>query len=506
MTSSRVDVLICGAGAAGLTLAIELARRGVAFRLIEKAPVPFVGSRGKGIQPRTLEIFEDMGVLDRMMATGSPYPVVRTHAADGSWSDAPVTEAATPSPAEPYVTPLMLPQFLTEGILRDRLVELGGRVDFGCELLGFEQGDEAITVRVAGPASEETVIVRYLVAADGGRSSIRRALGIGFPGKELGTRAIVADVTLHGLDREAWHRFSDGDMSRQLAVCPLAGTALFQIQAPVPLDSEPDLSVEGLQAFVRDRSGRADITVTAVAWASAYTMSARLADTYRVGDVFLIGDAAHVHPPTGGQGLNTSTQDAYNLGWKLAAVLRGARASLLDTYEEERRPIAAGMLGLSTRMLDALKQGSMRRAREVNQLDLGYAGSSLSLEAPARGDAVLRAGDRAPDAPLRGASGQRVRVFDLLRGPHWTLIGMDVDRTAVAPSAGVDVHVIGNGRELCDEHGHFAAAYGIDAGSWTLVRPDGYVAAIVDGSGTDSLNMYLASHLRPLAGSPGDHG
>ena len=486
-----VDVLICGAGASGLTLAIELARRGVRFRLIEKEPGPFRGSRGKGIQPRTLEIYEDLGVVNRMIATGGPYPPVRHHAPDGSYTDVAAIEVAAPNPAEPYGMPLMLPQCLTEGILRDRLAELGGGVAFGHALVDFTQEDGAVSAAVEGPTGKETVHARYLIAADGGRSAIRRALDIGFPGKDLGVRAVVADVTLSGLDRDAWHRFGEGDMEHQLAVCPLAGTDLFQIQAPVPLEGDVDLSREGLAALVRERSGRADLPVHVVHWASAYRMSARLADHYRVGDIFLVGDAAHVHPPTGGQGLNTSTQDAYNLGWKLAAVIQGAPASLLDTYEEERRPVAAGMLGLSTRMLDALKQGSMRRTREVQQLDLGYAESSLALDAPGREAAVLLAGDRAPDATLRGAGGQPVRLFDLFRGPHWTLLGVQADRSLAPACAGVATHIIGEHDELSDPEGHFHAAYGLAIGDWVLVRPDGYLGAIVDSAHVPALLTYM---------------
>jgi 2-polyprenyl-6-methoxyphenol hydroxylase-like FAD-dependent oxidoreductase len=123
-----------------------------------------------------------------------------------------------------------------------------------------------------------------------------------------------------------------------------------------------------LSALVAQRTGRSDITIRSVSWASAFNMNARLADRYRDGRVFLAADAAHTHPPTGGQGLNTSVQDAYNLGGKLAAVLRGAPEALLDTYEQERRPIAAQMLGLATRLLDATKAGSLRRGREVHQL------------------------------------------------------------------------------------------------------------------------------------------
>ena len=152
-------------------------------------------------------------------------------------------------------------------------------------------------------------------------------------------------------------------------------------------------------------------------------MNARLADRYRVGRVFLVGDAAHIHPPTGGQGLNTSVQDAYNLGWKLGAVVAGAPDALLDSYEEERRPIAASMLGLATKLLDAAKRGEMRRGREVHQLDLGYAGSSLALEKPERRGGLL-AGDRAPDAPIRGAAGQSTRLFEFFKGAALDAIGL----------------------------------------------------------------------------------
>ena len=484
------DVLICGAGAAGLTLAIELARRGVSFRLIEKNDGPFHGSRGKGIQPRTQEIFEDLGILDRIVAAGGPYPPQREYRDDGSFIESEVVERIAPTPAEPYHMALMIPQFLTEGVMRERLRELGQQGEFGCALTGFTQEQDGVTTRLSGKAGEETIRVRYLVGADGGRSFVRHTLDIGFPGKTLGVRAIVADVVLTGLDRTAWHRFNDGAMDRQMALCPLAGTELFQLQAPVPLEGEVDLSAEGLSAMIAERTGRSDIRVDAVHWASAYQMNARLADRYRDGRAFLIGDAAHIHPPTGGQGLNTSVQDATNLGWKLAAVIGGAPAALLDSYESERRPVAAGMLGLATKLLDAAKRGDMRRGREVQQLDIGYPGSPLALEQPERA-AGLFAGDRAPDAALRRAAGQPVRLFDLLRGPHWTLLGYQAQRKAVPARAGLHIHCIGADAELIDEGQHLRNAYAVSPGDWVLVRPDGYIAAFVGSQEIDALTRFM---------------
>ena len=183
--------------------------------------------------------------------------------------------------AEPYGAPLLLPQFLTEQVMRERLLELGHQVEFGTTLLRFSQDDSGVIAQLAGPHGAFSVHARYLVGADGGRSTVRQGLGIDFPGKTLGVRALVADVMLHGLDREAWHRFNEGDMDRQIGICPLTGTPLFQIQAPIPFEGEVDLSVAGLDAMVRERTAVAALRVESVSWASSYTMNARLADRYR---------------------------------------------------------------------------------------------------------------------------------------------------------------------------------------------------------------------------------
>ncbi|QRY64842.1 FAD-dependent oxidoreductase (plasmid) [Ensifer sp. PDNC004] len=487
------DVLICGAGAAGLSLAIDLARRGISFRLVDRVEAPFRGSRGKGIQPRTQEIFEDLGVLDKAVAAGGLYPRQRTYQDDGRYVDADMGEIIQPTPAEPYHLALMVPQFVTEQILRSRLAELGGRVEFGRELKGFEQDQGGVTARIAGGDCEEIVRVRWLIGADGGKSFVRRFLGTGFPGSTLDARAVVADVELSGLSREVAHRFArSGDMRLQVWIGPLAGTDLFQIQAPVARDEDVELTAEGLTRFVSERTGLSDIIVHAVHWASDYEMNARLADGYRTGRTFLIGDAAHVHPPTGGQGLNTSVQDAYNLGWKLSAVVRGAPDHLLDSYEAERRPVAAAMLGLANRLLDAQKQGEMRRGRDVRQLDIGYPESELSLNFTAS-QGALPAGARAPDAPMRGAGGQVTRLFELLKGPHWTLLAYEASRATFKSCPGLHIHRVGKDGEFHDEWQHFKDAYSLMPGDCLLIRPDGYIGAVFDTDRTDEIDGYLAN-------------
>lgn len=229
--------------------------------------------------------------------------------------------------------------------------------------------------------------------------ALSEKLGVSFPGRTLGIHALVADASLSGLNRDVWHHFNDGDMTRMITICPLAGTQLFQIQALLAPDDSQNFSADVLTAFLTERIGRTDVRIHSIPWVSKYQMNARIAEHYRVGKVFLAGDAAHVHPPTGGQGLNTSIQDAYNLGWKMAASLRGAGEELLDSYEQERRPVAESLLHLSTRLLDSQKQGGIKRERDVQQLDIQYTDSPLAHTLPERQHG-LQAGERAPDAPL----------------------------------------------------------------------------------------------------------
>ncbi|MGJ7043680.1 hypothetical protein J2Y63_006966, partial [Shinella sp. BE166] len=244
------------------------------------------------------------------------------------------------------------------------------------------------------------------------------------------------------------------------------------------------------EKLIVERTGRNEVKVHDVSWASAYAMNARLADRYRVDRVFLVGDAAHIHPPTGGQGLNTSVQDAYNLGWKLAAALCGAGDELLDTYEAERRPVAEEVLGLSSRLLEAGTHGEIRRGREVQQLDIGYSQSPLALRAASRNSGV-QAGDRAPDAPIKGAGGQPSRLFRLFIGPHWTLLVNG--QQSVASRRGLHIHRTGQRGDVIDAFGCVRDAYGLAPDECVLIRPDGYVAAILilNAVGTAGLETYL---------------
>ncbi|WP_399887867.1 FAD-dependent oxidoreductase [Streptomyces sp. BBFR51] len=462
------DVLIVGAGPTGLALAVDLARRGVDALVLERAQELFPGSRGKGLQPRTMEVFDDLGVLDAIHAAGGTYPVGMVWRDGERVGEHHMFDPAEPSEDSPYNAPWMVPQWRTQEILAERLAELGGKVAFDREVAGLTQDADGVTAHLS---SGRAVRARYLVAADGGRSAVRRALDIGMTGETVDPNpTLVADVRIAGLDRDNWHLFPPRDDADFLAVCPLAGTEDFQVTARFPEGADVDLTPDGIRKVVADRSHIAAEDVVEVRWASDFRPRAALADRFRSGRVFLAGDAAHVHSPAGGQGLNTSVQDAYNLGWKLGAVLTGgAPAALLDSYEEERRPIAAQMLDLST----GVHRGEVRRGEATRQLGLGYRESSLTAEA--RGAAVaegaaVRAGDRAPD----GRVGD-VRLFDAFRGPHWTLLALGTD----APGGGVGAAVrVVRG----DAHG----AYGTGL---FLVRPDGYVGWA--GDTPEGLGSYL---------------
>ncbi len=338
--ASDLQILIAGAGAAGLTLAIDLARRNVPFRLIDKTDGPFRGSRGKGIQPRTQEVLEDLGVLDRIAGRGGRYPPLRVYGPDGA-TDMTIIEARADSPAEPYSQPLMLPQGLTEAVLRERLAEFGCAVEFGAELVGFEQNDATIEARIRSPAgSTEVVTVPYLVGADGGSSFVRKRLDIGFPGELLPVRAVVADLLVEGLGRDAWHTWNRDDRSRTLALCPLAGTELFQLQAAVPLHGEIDLSEAGLAAMVADRAGRDDIRLRQVQWCSSFQPSARLADRYRVGRVFLVGDAATFTPRPGARASTRASRTPTTSGgsWLPSCAARRRRCSIAMSRSDAPSP------------------------------------------------------------------------------------------------------------------------------------------------------------------------
>lgn len=392
-----------------------------------------------------------------------------------------MAEPEPPRADVPYPNLWFVPQWRTEEMLRARLADYGVEVELGTEVVAVEQDLEregaAVTVRLRGG---ETIRTDYLVGADGGGSTVRRQLSIPFLGTTDDTaQMVLADVRVEGLDHDYGHGWMLDGRSI-FGFTPLAGGADTFVLATTAPGAQPTL--QALQATVDAASGRTDIRLHDLTWATVWRPNVRLAQRFRTGRVFLAGDAAHVHPPTGGQGLNTGVQDAYNLGWKLASVLTGGfldPEALLDSYQAERLPIAARVLGISTELLDKLVRGSSdahERGEETRQLNLSYRDGPLTLDDGS--SSVLAAGDRAPDAPCRrGPSfqGDPARLFALFAGPHWTLLRFGPDAPRL-DNRSVRCHQIG--ADIVDAERHIRRAYDVKEGGAVLIRPDGYVGAI----------------------------
>src|SRR3984885_13019853 len=434
----ETTVLIAGAGPTGLTLALDLVRRKINCRLIEAAETPFTGSRGKGIQPRTLEIFDDLGIIEPILAAGGFYPRLRIHLGPLSVRAGSLGSSKQPTASTPYPNLWMVPQSRTEAILRERIHAIGGRVEFNAAIVTFRQDQDGVDATFS---TGETVRAHFLVGCDGSHSTVRKILGLRLEGETIDEkRMLVADVEIDGLDRHNWHLwpFVKGGV---IGLCPLPNTPVFQLTAPA------ETIRTDIEGVVHRATGH---RVRRVAWQSIYQPAVRMVNRYRAGRVFLAGDAAHVHPPAGGQGLNTGVQDAYNLGWKLAHAMRGGPDSLLDSYESERLPIAAAVLGLSKHLH---QKRTSKRGDLTNQLGLHYRGSSLSS-----GDMLgsLHPGDRMPDIPLADGS----RLFEYLRGPH-------------------------------------ATEFATTEGPRILIRPDGYIAHI----GEVQFREYAGEPTKTVTGS-----
>jgi len=501
-----VDVLIAGAGPTGLTLACELAVRGVGCRIVDRADRFFGGSRADGIQPRTMEVFADLGIIDPILAGGDLGTVMRAYRGEEVVWEGRMSEPVQPTPSVPYPNPWFVPQFRTEEILRERLAELGGRVESATELVGLAQDADGVTATlVAADGTAETVRARYLVGSDGGSSTVRKLLGIAFPGEtDEATAMLFADARVDGISHDHGRIWQNGDGGASVA--PLAGTELFVVVARPP-DTPDEPIRDYLQRQITESSGRSDILVREVTWHTTWRSNIRLAERFRVGRVLLAGDAGHVHPPTGGQGMNTGIQDGYNLGWKLAATLSGATDVLLDSYETERMPTARAAMDIATALLEKHRRGDEDahvRGPEVYGLTLNYRDSTLSCDDRVRPGA-LSAGDRAPDAPVTLADGRQTRLFDLFRGPHWTLLAFGAahahtvaalnDRlgsalhayTVVQPGQPVEP---ADGNTVIDSQGDVRAEYGAADATLMLVRPDGYLGLVAEPGTIEQFDAY----------------
>ncbi|MCX5380904.1 FAD-dependent monooxygenase [Streptomyces sp. NBC_00091] len=343
------DVLIAGSGPTGLTLACELALRGVSVRVLDQRPGPHRESRGKGLTPGSLEVFARLGAAERISAIGARRMVLRKY-----FDGAHIQDTATGGG-------VLIAQWQVEDVLRERLAGLGVRIEYEAQVAGIAQEAGGVTVRLADGRSARA---GYLAGCDGGHSSTRRLLGIPFEGHtEEAPTMVIGDVRAPGLSREYWHQWFTSDGGGMM-LCPMPETDTFQLQASPELDGDGRPlapSLEGLQRLF-DRHARMEgIRLADPTWMSTWRVNVRMAARMREGRVFLAGDAAHVHPIAGGLGMNTGIQDAAALGRTLAGALTGQGGEdVLDGYEAERLPAAAEVLADTTerhrRVLEAVRE------------------------------------------------------------------------------------------------------------------------------------------------------
>lgn len=538
----KTEVLIVGAGPTGLTLAIELARQEVSFRLIDKDRERATTSRAIGTQARTIEVFQLMGIPANALV-----PSVRPRAFRLAERERTLARVTLDGPPPGGLGLLSMDESDTERVLERRLQTLGGLTEHGIELTDFRIAGDHVLATLRGPDGESAVQARYLVGTDGANSTVRRRAGIAFIGSAYPERFVLADLDLDwDLPHDEGHIWLGDD--GLVAVIPLPGERRYRLIVPLPAaDAEIEFPseeavAERAEALLRARTGVRLRRIGEPIWASSFRISRRQAERYRQGPVFLAGDAAHVHSPVGGQGMNTGIQDAFNLGWKLALAVKGEAApGLLDTYEAERHPVAQGVLrgtNIGTRLVLA-DNPIVRRLRElavpvvanaapvrnrlleaVSQLGVNYRGSFLSVNADARSGRFVRerpgiqAGERVPNAQLLTVpQGESLSLFDLV-AHGWLLLlfpgdtsspealatleaiaseaewiaGEAVQRFVVVGSAPVEDSAT---RTLLDPSGEVAREFGARGGLIALVRPDGYLGY----RGTPEQRGELASYL-----------
>jgi 2-polyprenyl-6-methoxyphenol hydroxylase-like FAD-dependent oxidoreductase len=527
MTAPDLDVLIVGAGPTGLLLANELARHGVTPRIIDRAPEPATTSRALVVQPRTLEIFDDLGVADQAIAAGTSASELTITFADKTIDLDFAGQLTGPQNHTAYPGPRTLSQHDTERILTNLLATHGVKVDRGIALTDLTQDGDTVTATLRhGDGSTESVRCRWLVGCDGAHSAVRKASGIPFSGDTYRDEFIMADAEL---DWKLPHGGLYGFPSPAgiFAAFSMPGTNRYRIfgnfppgpDGPSAEYSEP--THDEFQAMVDERVPF-PATVVKEFWVTRYRVHSRTVPRYREGRVFLVGDAAHVHSPAGAQGMNTGIQDAYNLGWKLAFVVRGlADESLVDSYNAERHPIGAQLLKTTDRMfsvfggqnpLARLARGRVApvlagrvltrdwvRRRFIGllaQLRLHYPDSPLSAEDGSGWHGAPAPGDRAREADVL-IDGRQGRLYDVFRGTHHTVLlftGLDDDaRPAVelcrlaeeleaAHPGMVKARVVTAERfadhpaALGDPTRSAHRQYGVTAPGAFVIRPDKYIA------------------------------
>jgi 2-polyprenyl-6-methoxyphenol hydroxylase-like FAD-dependent oxidoreductase len=499
---NKPPVLIAGAGPTGLVLALWLTRLGVGVRIIDKVAEAGTTSRALAVQARTLEFYQQLGIANLVVSEGVEIGGINLWAGGRPAARVPLDNLG--AGATPFPLPLVFPQDAHERMLIGQLEGLGARIERQTELIRFDQESERIRATLRGPGgATQTCDASYLAGCDGARSAVRETLGIRFPGGTYQGLFYVADVEAQGPVTN-FELHVDLDESDILLVFPMKGKGRVRLVGSV---RETKGKEEGKLTFA-DISSRPiehlKIRIERVNWFSTYKVHHRVADMFRDRRVFLLGDAAHIHSPAGGQGMNTGIGDAVNLAWKLAAVLRGqADSRLLDTYEPERIAFARRLVSTTDRVFTVgTARGALARFARTRLVPL-VAPAIFRIKA-ARSfffRTISQIGVHYPVSPLSDGRAGRLRGGDRL---PWTGEASDPGNFAPLTSLAWQVHVYGEPKprvaEICGalnlpvhvfSWSERVRAAGLERSALYLIRPDGYVA-LIDGSGAaEGLRGYL---------------
>jgi 2-polyprenyl-6-methoxyphenol hydroxylase-like FAD-dependent oxidoreductase len=486
------DVIIAGCGPTGATLAAELRLHEVRVLLLEKETGPASFVRIVGLHIRSLELMAMRGLLDRILEHGRQRP------AGGFFAAIPTPAPRDLDSAHAYL--LGIPQPVIVHLLEEHAIALGAQVRRGCAVAGFEQDDEGVTVELA---DGERLRSRYLVGCDGARSTVRKLLGVGFPGEPARTETLMGEMEVGVPQEEIAATMAEFRETPQRFWLRPVGVGVYSVVVPAEgvRDRAEPPTLEDFTHQLRAIAGT-DFGVHSPRWLSRFGDATRLAERYRVGRVLLAGDAAHIHPPTGGQGLNLGVQDAFNLGWKLAAQIRGwAPDTLLDTYQAERHPVAEDVLDNTRAQMELSSPEPGPRAvrrlltelmdfDEVNRyligkitaIDIRYDfGEACEPNSQHSGEACE------PNNQHSGEGldllGRRLRDIDVKQGRLYGLLhrgrGLLLDRT--------ERLTVGGWSDRVDHLADPTAALDVPC---VLLRPDGHVAWI--GDDQQDLDDHLA--------------
>ncbi|MEO1192689.1 MAG: FAD-dependent monooxygenase [Pseudomonadota bacterium] len=513
-TPAAPPVLIVGGRTTGLMLAIELTRQEIPVRIIDASPGIDPHSRATLIHVRSLELLQRLGLGEVIRRDGQADEGIRVFV-DGAFH----RRQPDPPVESPFPTGIAYSQAKLEGLLEAHLKSLGVTVERSTKLVGLSQDDSGVRAVLQGPdGAEELVACEWLVGCDGAHSSTRHLLGLGFPGEDSRYPYLLADVVIEGADHlsDAYYFLHpSGDLFFFLLD---DGRRLICASLPEEHDTSRPPSLEAVQALVAERGGP-DYRLSDPLWLANFRIRYRLVEAYRQGRVFLAGDAAHLNSLLGGLGMNTGLQDACNLAWKLALVVRGiADPALLDSYGKERRPVAADVIEVSKSITEpgerypfldeaarealiadlfpAADQVPVMR-RHLEELDISYAVSPLCLDRARTGG--LRAGDQARNVTGLVCDGTPRSLFDLLDGTAHRLLIFAPSAAAVDPAGDwIEPLLVAPGRleteglrHVQDPEGRLLAAFGLPERGLVLIRPDGYIA--FRSERLDDLPRYLAT-------------